>query len=162
MQSQFLALVDVGRARQRQQDHDRRSGTTLSELAVQPRRGAIGQQPSPRDLLGETMIFQWQPVPSSDPWRVVATQQPAGGRASSDHVLKPGVDHVPKVIGAPVRILHGEIECLPKTFGCGVSGSSRGMHGGFGDRIPRRIVRVEDAPPVSVDLMDVVAIPERM
>jgi hypothetical protein len=36
------------------------------------------------------------------------------------------------------------------------------MHNGLCDCIPRRIVGVEDPPPVGVDLVNVVAIPERM
>jgi hypothetical protein len=36
------------------------------------------------------------------------------------------------------------------------------MHNGLCDCIPRRIVGVEDPPPVGVDLVNLVAIPERM
>src|SRR6185295_15596515 len=52
LKPQLVTLVDVGRARQREQDHDRRASPPLAECPVQMRRRTVSQQPLSSHLLG--------------------------------------------------------------------------------------------------------------
>ena len=162
MEAELVALVDVRRAGQRQQDHDCRPRSPLPQLPIQPRRCAVGHKPRPGDLVGRTGFVWWQPVPGRHSWYVMATQQPARRGAVVDHVGQPAVDHAAIVLRPPIRVLHREVEGIPETVGRGVPGSSRRMYSRLCDCVTRRIVGVEYPSPVGVDLVHVVAIPERV
>src|SRR6185436_3129229 len=66
------------------------------------------------------------------------------------------------VLRPPVRVLHREVERLSETVCRRVPRSPCGVHRGFGHRITGWVVVVQDTAPVGIDLMHVVAIPERV
>src|SRR5215216_4909025 len=92
----------------------------------------------------------------------MAAQQPASRRAIADHVSKPGVDHLDIVLDAPIRVLQGEVERMAETVRRRITGSAGRMYVGLRNCITGWIVRIKNPPPVGVDLVHVVAIPQWM
>ena len=55
-----------------------------------------------------------------------------------------------------------EVERLAQALRARVAAAAAGVDPGFGDRGARRVVFVEDLAPLDVDLVDLVAVPERV
>ena len=64
--------------------------------------------------------------------------------------------------GVPVGLEQVEVEGLPQALRAGVAGASVSVHPGLGDGGARWVVFVEHLAPLAVDLVHLVAIPERV
>ena len=71
-------------------------------------------------------------------------------------------DDLAEFLGVEVGLEEVEVERLAQALGAGVAGAAAGVHPGLGDGGARRVVLVEDLAPFNVDLVDFVAVPERV
>ena len=88
------------------------------------------------------------------------TAEDPGGRAAGGLVRDAGVDRPGDGAGGPVGILHLEVEGLSQARRVG--GAARGDDARLGHGEARRVVGVEDGAPVAVDVVDLVAVEQRV
>ena len=69
---------------------------------------------------------------------------------------------LPELRRIEVRLEQVEVERLAEALGARVARTPRALHPGLGDRGARRVVLVEHRAPLGVDLVDVIAVDDRM
>ena len=119
-------------------------------------------QPLPSWPLAWLAVALRQAVAGGVPDDVVVGEDPGGGCAGFGGLGEVPGDDFAEFVGVEVGLQEVEVEGLTQSLRAGVAGPAAGVHPGFGDGGARRVVLVEDLAPFGVDLVDFVAVPERV
>jgi hypothetical protein len=161
VQPQLLTLVEVGRSGEPEHEECRRHGAPQADLTFQVGLGPARQQPRGAALLLRVGGHR-QTVACGVPDDVVIGQHPGARGARLGGQVEVVVDDVAEGGTIEVGLEQIEVERLAESFGARVPGSAHTVHPGLGHRGARRRVAVEDGAPLRVDLMHLVAVPQRM
>ena len=93
---------------------------------------------------------------------VVVGEYPGRGGTGFDGRLQALLDCSVHVIIGPSGLGELKVECLAKLAGACVEILALGQNPRLGNGAARRIITVEHAAPLAIDLMDLVAVPQRM
>ena len=170
-QTELIALIQVHGPRQGHDDHGGGARPALAANRVAHGGGAVGADPAARHPLSDArgvggvgiarrdVVGEVEAVTAGHARGVVAAEDP-GGRAAGRLVRDPGVDGPADGAGGPVGILHLEIEGLPQARSVG--GAAGGDDAGLRDGEARRAAGVEHGAPLTVDVVDLVAVEQGM
>ena len=93
---------------------------------------------------------------------VVVGEYPGRGGIGFDGCLQALLDCSAHVIIGPSGLGKLKVECLAKLAGTRVEILALGQHPRLGNGTARRIIAVEHAAPLAIDLVDLIAVPQRM
>ena len=151
-QPELLALVEVDRARQREQQQGGSAGPPLALWLVEPGARTLGEP-----VLGEHRVVLGQREAGRVPHLVVVRQHPRRHRADGGDLVEGGRDAVVVQVPAPAGVEEGEVEGLVELVGPHVVGQPLAVDVGLGDH-DAVVVLVEHGAPLPPDLVDLVAV----
>ncbi len=163
LQAQLLTLVEVGRARECEHQQGGSACTPEAQLHIQFPGGGAGEEPglavlAPGVLAGAPR----EAVTGGVADHVVVGEHPRGRGACVPGFGQVAGDDFAVFHGIEVCLEQVEVEGLAQSCGTRIAGAAGGVYPRFGHGRARRVVLVEDCTPLCIDLMDFVAVPERV
>ncbi|MPM36628.1 hypothetical protein SDC9_83227 [bioreactor metagenome] len=166
-ETEFLTLVEVGRAGEGQHQQGRGPGPAQTAGDVDLGGVAAAQEPclvraADQHVAGAGRRGRGQAVAGGVAGDVVVGEDPGRGGARPGGECQVVRDDPAELRCVEISLEQVEVERLAQPVGAGVPGQAVGLDPGFGDGRTGRGVLVEDGAPFGVDLVDLVAVPDRV